>query len=418
MRRLSVISAATCAGVLACAPGAAALAAAAEPLRVSADRGAAPIVEPGLHLVDLQADGWLRVERSSAKSTLWVGESVTAADVESAEHVLALHDEKTDCTWDGPDAVGEDLAQLQLRTGGVLSQECAGAMVWIHHDLYSATNYADSPTLLSIWEEPPVDEAKELPRASREVAWSSGPQTDASPETLGSTYAAAPVLEGGRHEVWVEPGRPALFAVDLDWGQHLQVEIAVGEDNVWEAPLVTPRLINPIGVTASWAQATPMASGTHPPEDERLILVPGVAKRAGVVSPTIRWRNREAANAAAVPGRYYVALDMEKDGEHANAEGAEFALDVVVVTDEESISPYAEEPSAKPDLATDLVNDTTGSNTAANDTGSENAGGQSGQGAAAGDKPWPVAAGLFAGSLVCAVLGVVLLHRWRRGVVT
>ena len=410
--RLSAVAAVICAGVLACAPAAFAAAAgaanAAEPLSVSADRGGAPTVEPGVHLIDLQTDGWLQVDRASAESTLWVGESITVSDVDSAEHVLSLHDEMTDCSWDGPDAVGGDLVQLQLRTGGVLGQECAGEAVWIHHDLYSAANYAGSPTLLAVWEEPPVDESKTLPKASRQVAWSNPSGAQTRPETLGSSYAAAPVLEDGRFEVWVEPGKPALFAVDLDWGQHLQVEMEVGEDNVCDAPQVKPRLINPLGLTAQWAEATASPSGTHPPGD-RLVLSPNYASRAGAVSPTVRWRNRDAGNAAAVPGRYYVALDMEKEREDADAEGAELALDVVVVTDEEPVSPYAEEPAPMPDIATDLTSDTA-------TTAADGADGESTQGAAADDKPWPAAIGLLAGSLVCAVLGVVLFGRWRRGV--
>src|SRR5690606_11480116 len=112
----------------------------------------------------------------------------------SAEHVLALEDADGDCGWAGSDAVGDELVQVRFRTGGIVSDGCSGESVWLQHDLYSATDYAGSPTTLAVWEEPPARAVKKLPAPSREVAWSSGSGADAISRDLGASFGGAPAL--------------------------------------------------------------------------------------------------------------------------------------------------------------------------------------------------------------------------------
>ena len=412
MLRPYAVTAVVCAGALALAVPVAAVGAAAaatgEPVTV-ADREAAPAVGPGLHLVELPSDGWLRVDRTQPTHTLWMGEWLTTPHENNGEYSLAVHDAERDCSWSGPDAVGEELVQVRLRTGGTVSDGCEGDTVWLRHDLISAADYAGTPATLAVWEEPPATAPEELPGPSREVAWSPLAEAEARSANLGADFAGAPVLVDGRYRVVVEPGAPALLAVDLAWGQHLQVEMSLAEGHTHESPPVRPRLINPLGMTATWATARASSSGTQPPQGSELLVAPGLAARAGVVSPTVRWRNREApANAAAIPGRYYVTLDMEADGQHADSAGAEFEIGIKVVTDEDAASPYAEEPPPLPDPTTDLGSVESPETPPVEDAASRSAGD-------ADEEPWPTAIGLLAGSLVLVVAGSLLLGRWRRG---
>ncbi|WP_110207187.1 hypothetical protein [Nocardioides daejeonensis] len=407
MVRRYAVSGVVCAAALVLAPGltaATALVAGGEPIPVAAARAEAATATPGLHLLSLPGDGWLRVERDPG-STVWVGESVVTARPNNGEYRLSFHDTDHDCSWTGPDSVGEYLAQVRLRTGGTASGTCSGDELWVRHRLSRFAQYADTPVTVAVWEEP-APTSKELPGPSRTVAWDGSGVDEVGSVLLGATFAEAPELEG-RYTVSVAPGVPALFAVPLDWGQHVQVELSLPDGNTEKAPAVTPRLINPLGMTATWADSTASRSGTAAPERSALSVLTGVASRAGVVSPTIRWRNRDApANAAAFPGRYYVALDMEVDGPEAESAGATFEVAVKVVTDEEAEAPYADAPPL-PDLREELT--VADERAAVSEKASTSASAQ-------GDRPWPAAVGLLTGSAVCALAGALLLGRWRRGV--
>ncbi|WP_235737526.1 hypothetical protein [Nocardioides alcanivorans] len=283
MIRSYVVTAAVCAGALLLAPlGAAssALGAPGDLVTVTGDRGAAPLVQPGLHPLDLPGDGWLEVHREDPANTLWIGESLVTPLVNNGEHFVTVHDTEGDCSWSGPDSVGQELVQVQLRAGGTKTEECAGGSVWVEHDLTSATDYAGTTARLAVWEEPAAT-ADDLPEASRRVAWRVlGVGDDVVDRDLGTDFTDAPELPDGRYNVQVAPGVPALFAVQLDWGQHLQLEMSLPEGNTAEAPVVRPRLINPLGITSDWATAVGDSSGTSPLQDTYLLIFPGVPRRA------------------------------------------------------------------------------------------------------------------------------------------
>lgn len=412
VRRYPVTSA-VCAGALLLAPTTVAAGGLAqEPVVVSSERGSAPVVEPGAHLLDLRDDGWLEVRRDSPDATVWVGESVVTPRANNGEHRISVRDDDGDCSWTDEGWMGEEAVQVQLRGGGNATDDCAGKSVWVKHELLPSANYVDTPLTLAVWEEPPAT-VEGLPDPSTEVAWNgSALDVEVVDAELGDGFAAAPDLDEGRYLVRSAVEAPNLFAVDLDWGQHLQVEMSHEEGHTEDAPLVRPRLINPLGITTPWATTLTSQSGTPPP-DPFLLSSPGTAKRGGVVSPTIRWRNREEPdNAAAFPGRYYVALDMEDDGRHPDSTGTEFQLTVRVIDDEEPVSPYDEEPSALPDLAADLTADDGEPAESSPSTSRDGAAGTTQD----DDRPWPVVIGLLAGSLVLAAAGALLLGRWRRGV--
>ena len=190
-----------------------------------------------------------------------------------------------------------------------------------------------------VWEEPPVEDASLLPPPSTTQSWDGSVMPAKGEAKLGTSYADAPDLTGGRYEAHVDPGVPALFAVPLDWGQHVEVSMQYKGAEYKDYVPIEAVLVTPLGGEAEWAKTD--GGPTFPDVNLKYPSMDG-----GVASPTITWRNREkpTSNPAAFPGTYYVMLKMgTKD---APKKGADVTMGVNVITDKAADSPYAEDPRA------------------------------------------------------------------------
>ena len=197
---------------------------------------------------------------------------------------------------------------------------------------------------LVVWEEPPVKDASLLPPPSTTQPWDGTVMPAKGEAGLGATYADAPDLTGGTYDAHIDPGAPALFAVPLDWGQHVEISLQYKGAEYKDYVPVEPVLVTPLGGTADWAKAD--GGPTFPDVNLKYPSMDG-----GVASPTITWRNREkpTSNPAAFPGTYYVMLKMgTKD---APKKGADVTLGVNVITDKAADSPYAQDPAPLPDIS-------------------------------------------------------------------
>ncbi len=411
MNRWSAVAALGCVGALSCGTSYAAWSAPADSFPLAADRPSATPVEPGLYAVEIDTPGWFRVERTVDDSTIWVGESIVAPTSTVPEHYLAMTNRSgKDCEGVGDGAVGVYLFDHRLRGGTVSSGNCTGDTVWVEHSFGTAPDYAGDPATVAVWEEPPVWD--DLPEAGLSVPWSNEAPASRGGAELGSSFAEAPVLADGSYTVQVEAGEPAVLKVPLDWNQHVQIVLHQSGRVLSGRQVVTPRLYNPLGGRVDWATPTVSPSVTVLPDYDYLALnVEGAT--GGVVSPTVRFRNREEGSAAALAGDYYVSLEVEDNADMPD--GADVVMEVLVGTDGPVAAPYKSEPEPLPDLAAgESVDEPSGE--PSEEPGDEKTA-EPVESAGAGDdgaRPWPAAIGLLAGSLVLAVAGAVLLGRWRR----
>lgn len=369
-----------------------------EPVELGTQATDATVVEPGVHTLVLpgsDTEGYLEVERQLEGSTVWFAQTLLSDSMVNESVGMLVEDGGDSCPYGNFE--GDDYSEHRFMTGIVaITPRCEnGDTVTLKQDATSGFRAGGEEADLAVWEEPPAENREVLPPPSLEHAWvKKAPPAEGEAE-LGATYAEAPDLAGGRWKVHIDPGEPALFRVDLDWNQHLQVGFtydgkAAGEE------LIQPTLITPLGGTSEWGEATDAPGGTSV-----MTSYPGL--EGAVVSPSITWRNREARGVtAAFPGTYYV--DMHMGAAKAPQSGADMTVSVQVVTDKDPESPYApEHASSDAALPPDIGGHREDAETAASTEGDQ-----------AGATPWLAVGGLLAGAVVMAVAGGLSLTRYRR----
>lgn len=387
------------------APAAAYSPAADEPIKLATEDEEPPTVEPGLHQVELPSGSesqFLRVRREIPGSTIWVGQALVSEGVENGYVGLSVRDGSDQCPY--VDFDGSDYEGHKLVTGGInVAPRCSsGNTVDISQQPTSGFPLGGQLADLVVWEEPPVENRSVLPPPATQIAWDDEGVPAEGETELGGTYADAPELADGKYDVHVDPAEPALFRVELDWNQHLQLGFSITGKPAGSA-LLTPVLINPVGAESEWATVTDGPTLTS-------VMTTYPNSEAGVASPSITWRNRESRGVtAAFPGTYYVSLKLgEKD---APPSGADLSLSVKVITDKEPQSPYtAEYRDSAEAVATDIGGHTE-SPEAESDSDSSESSGSAGD---SGSTPWGAVGGLFAGAVVMALAGGFSWTRYRR----
>lgn len=174
-----------------------------------------------------------------------------------------------------------------------------------------------APFELVVVEEPPVATTSGLPPEFDQARWqkmSAGKPTRGV--VPGSSLSDAPVLKPGTYAMSILTGETQVVAVDLDWGQRLQVEATV--------PPRTGALRRVTGLGDSLDVQTLGAvrgrylSKTLPGEPRwtSTMTADDEAFRAGGSTPAVAYLNRVgplAVRPAALPGRQYVALNYGYD---------------------------------------------------------------------------------------------------------
>ncbi len=374
----------------------------------------APVTPPGRYqfaMPEEDTENYLAIERTTPRSTIWVGQTLVSSgtkngyvyyDASGANAQERCGDDSG--SFEGDDYVGHRFMTgiLQVGKGPCLREDKVTFSYRAYGSGDGVTYPAGEKGQLVIWEEPPVEDASLLPPPSTTQDWKGSVLPAKGKADLGATYADAPDLTGGTYEAHIKPGAPALFAVPLDWGQHVEISLQYKGAEFKDYVPVEAVLITPLGGTADWAKTE--GGPTFADVNLKYPSMDG-----GVASPTITWRNREkpTSNPAAFPGTYYVMLKMgTKD---APKKGADVTLGVDVITDKAADSPYAKDPAPLPDISGKEAvvpedgDDTTDRKDAA---GADPSGG--------GSTPWGAVAALFGGSAVMAAAGAFSLGRYRK----
>lgn len=179
------------------------------------------------------------------------------------------------------------------------------------------------PVRIHLEETPAVKNLADLPGPAKEPKWEDlrVDKATGAPEYGATSFKDAKVLEPGSYPVAITLGESQVYAVDLDWGQHLQVQA--------DLETVQDRFL-------SWQTRvlSPFGSDAAVNDSERYNF--GSAKEMSLKARTypIRYKNsgETYANENSVPGRYYVIIsggNREDAGEkQAEAKGT-MTLEVV-----------------------------------------------------------------------------------------
>jgi Ca-activated chloride channel family protein len=191
----------------------------------------------------------------------------------------------------------------------------------------SAARLAGQPVELAIYEEPPLENGATAGSAPEQPSWTPlEPASPATPDVVpGTSIANAPVLEDGSFAGDLNPGETQVFAVPLDWGQDLQVQLdATITPAVDDAAAVgSALLVEIMGPTRSRGSVSFYGSA---PGDWTTTafgnLRSGDRFRTGAQSEVVDFAHRESADArsqgASVAGLRYVTVGLDVRGAEAN----------------------------------------------------------------------------------------------------
>ena len=212
-----------------------------EPIEGGRDVSDAPDMEaPGQYLDTMPIDGELyyRIPRTQSGSTIHAGltfpsESGTIGDGVNLSLYPASDVEGVSCV--STVAFGNAVGQSKpFFFGGISTWKEDSAdpcntddEVVLKVDSFSAVN-AGKPLEIAVYEEPPLADGadNELQPAPEDEPWSPlEPSTDPANDVVpGSSLASAPVLEDGSYTLDISQGETQVFAMPLDFGQHLQAQ--------------------------------------------------------------------------------------------------------------------------------------------------------------------------------------------------
>lgn len=295
----------------------------------------APTLEAGVQYLDkLPVPGatqFYRIDRTTAGSTIHVGTTARTSAGSLGDSVnMTLRPENTDdsCATGTSygNGVGGDKALLAASvstTRPSSEEECAAAKYYtLSVELGAGDELARTPFEIVVYEEPPLADGaeNELPPAAEEPTWTPMKPHDAqSGIAPGTSLANAPVLDDGSYALDIQTSETQVFAVPLDWGRRLQVQIdsdlpksAYDNAGAWSGFDV--KTYGPIRGEAdadmfgdeppSW---TTTAFGNMWIEDDK-------HWRTGAMTPSVRYLNRLSSDAGtaatALPGFRYVEVNL------------------------------------------------------------------------------------------------------------
>ncbi|WP_201614600.1 vWA domain-containing protein [Gulosibacter hominis] len=376
-----------------------------KPITGGDQEGSAPEAKPDVYTDTLQdgKDRWYRIPKTADDSTIWAGALIQAeravASINSLQLTFVDPATGEKCASEAGSTTG--ISPVRLHAVSLASTECESAselLLSVNLELESAK---ELPFRLTLIEEAPALNADSLPEPAEDPKWEEMPPASATGEVEygAANFGDAPVLEPGSHSVALTEGEAQIYAVDLDWGQRLQVQtdLKLGDRSsvYWST-----ELISPLGVEAATLETDSYGSSNQG----------SVSMKA--TTTDIRYNNRGQIGAAgenALPGRYYIlvsggdpdAIDTKQEewkgtmqinvvGEAGDGapEYAEMAAPTTVAPSETSVAADTEKRDNKTQAAEDGPN-------------------------------WPLIGGLGGGALLCAAVGVtaiVLLRKKNAGI--
>ena len=296
----------------------------------------APTLRAGQQYLDKlpvpDATQYYRIDRTVPGSTIHVGTTArTGAGSLGNGVLMELRAENTDDSCETGSSygngVGADKPMLaaSVNTATPLAEEeCAAAEYYtLAVELNTGDELARTPFEIVVYEEPPLADGAEnkLPPAADEPSWTPMKPTKAeSGVAPGTSLANAPVLDDGTYSLDIQSGETQVFAVPLDWGQRLQVQIdsdlpKAAYDNAGAWSGFGTKLYGPvrgeadtgtgaIGAPSAW---TDTAFGNMWTEDDK-------HWRKGAMTPTVAYLNRLAnetgMRAGALSGFRYVEVNL------------------------------------------------------------------------------------------------------------
>ena len=311
-----------------------------EPVKGSDRPGNAPTLDTSTQYLDkLPRDDeirYYRFERRDPKSTFHVGVTARSSTDSLGSGFTAMVYAQSSDTLCGSDnsyanSIGADRPLLATSANTEWNRdndECMNARYYTVAIENTTGEIAHTPIEIFGYEEPPLADSgnDDLPPADEGSRWSPMSPGKAEDDTVaGTSLANAPVLDDGTYSLDIQTGETQVFAVPLDWGQRLQVQI---DAELPEAALQNSGAWSGLGAQiygSTRSKSAVTMSGDEPASWTETAFgnmeyADDAHWRTGAMTPTVRYLNRDANETelagSILPGYQYVEVNLSlmKDG--------------------------------------------------------------------------------------------------------
>lgn len=292
-------------------------------VRGSTSTSGAPTLQPGQYVDSFRASRkplYYRIPRTAKGSTLHLGFTALPVGTVPGASIRLIASDKSECDWD---------VALAIASGGSRPLVTSEVASWrgeeespcnTDDDLLAQVSAANDDLAgakfeLLVGEEPPLADDADLPPAQTRISWQKmTPARKATkPPAPGTSLSDAPVLTAGSYQTSILTNETQVFAIPADWGQRVQVALAVpprrgalaralgGSDTLDLQLLGAGR-----GPYVNLPVSKLPARSYGMPDDATTYRIAGS-------TPTIRYLNRSQPGAlafASVPGTQYAVINL------------------------------------------------------------------------------------------------------------
>lgn len=288
------------------------------PVEGSEDPATAPEIGPGQYLDQLPGRQmqkiWYRVPRTAPGSTVHVGILARATSSTAAASVEMVTPEKTFCA----SVVG--ISYQGLSSAGASSWKADPTNACNTADHLLVAVYAPISDLvgadfeLLVSEEPPLATDRHLPPVEKPT-WQAMPAgTAVKAPVPGLSVSDAPVLLPGTYSAQILSGETQVYAIDLDWGQRLQVQMTVAPRRGALAKALSAGDTLKVQLLGDSRAEYVNVTATGQPRDTVVMDPDSRPYVDTAVTPAIRYTNRtdSPSSPGDVAGRQYVVLSKNR----------------------------------------------------------------------------------------------------------
>lgn len=266
-----------------------------------------------------------RIERSLANSTMFVSAAFRAPDGSSNVDLTLSTPDGYECDASFDSQLFTDGMLLSVGgTVGPLGEEneprAADDPCQTSRYLAATISYSDNdhavPVELRVSETPEITNLDDLPEPTATPDWES-PEADTTEVTGGTSFGDAEELEPGGYAGTIVPGETITYAVDVGWGEQLNVAAHLDDlsgaltQAVAGDPSIYMQVFGPSRLSAGTTEATTdLASDAT--------LGDGGSDELGLTTGPVTYTNVGYNTGAAEAGTYTVTLYLEDNDENAS----------------------------------------------------------------------------------------------------
>ncbi|TYR20559.1 VWA domain-containing protein [Corynebacterium urealyticum] len=287
-----------------------------DPITGGDSRSEAPDMRPGTYLdkFGFNETRWYRVPKQAKDSVVWAGAAMSLAetDKEHGSITVELVDPTSEENCARESGYGHSSGPEGLLATSLSSRECEDADNLLLKVTTEVKGEGELPVRIHLEERGAVQNLDELPEAAKAPEWEEMevPKAPEGTSYGGDSFGNAKVIEPGAHNIAVTMGESQVFAVDLDWGQHVQVQTDL--ETVQKRFMAwNTRVLSPFGSDALVNDTDSSDFGSGKSVSLKARTYPIRYKNSGEIYP----------NENSLPGRYFIIVSGGEREDTADKHG-------------------------------------------------------------------------------------------------